>query len=491
MDGFHDLGGADVFFAGEVGEGAGDFEDAVVGAGGEVEGFHGLLKEVGGVFVELAVGADLARGHGGVGEEAGGAFEAFGLDGACGDDAFADFFGFFAAGGAGEFFVFDEGDFDMEVDAIEEGAGDALAVVFDLARIATAVAFGVAEEAAGAGIEGGDEDAFGREGKGASGAGDSDFTVFEGLAEDFEGGAAEFGEFVKEEDSVVRKGDFAGAGVGAAAEESGVGDGVVGRAKGSGDEEGFFRVEEAGDGVDLGGLDGFVFAHVGHDGGKAFGEHGLAGSGRPYHQDVVAAGDGDFEGALDVGLAFDVFEVDFVAALGAKEFLTIELEGGDGAFAGEVVIGLVEVGDGDDFDAFSDGGFGGVLGGDEDFLAAAVLGFDGDGEDAFDGADGSVEGEFAHDGEVVFVGKGGFHAVGRDGEGDRKVEGGAFFFEVGGGEIDDIDDAVAKAGGGDGRTDAHGGLANGGVGEADDDGSGLFAVAAVDFDFHFDGVHPA
>ena len=36
-----------------------------------------------------------------------------------GDHAFADLFGLFAAGGAGEFFVFDEGDFDMEVDAIK------------------------------------------------------------------------------------------------------------------------------------------------------------------------------------------------------------------------------------------------------------------------------------------------------------------------------------------------------------------------------------
>ena len=74
LDGFHDLGGADVFFAGEVGEGAGDFEDAVVGAGGEVEGFHRLFEKVGGVFVELAMGAHLAGGHGGVGEET---FDAF------------------------------------------------------------------------------------------------------------------------------------------------------------------------------------------------------------------------------------------------------------------------------------------------------------------------------------------------------------------------------------------------------------------------------
>ena len=78
------------------------------------------------------------------------------------------------------------------------------------------------------GVEGGYEDGFGGEGEGAGGAGDGDFAVFEGLAEDFEGGATEFGEFVEEEDSVVGEGDFARAGIGAAAEESGIGDGVVG-----------------------------------------------------------------------------------------------------------------------------------------------------------------------------------------------------------------------------------------------------------------------
>ena len=191
-----------------------------MGTGGEVEGFHGLFEEVGGVFVELAMGAHLAGGHGGVRELAGvcvGVFEPLGLHCTGGDDSFAYFFRFFATGGTGEFFVFDEGDFDVEVDAVKQGAGDALAVVFDLARIATAVALGVAEEAAGAGVEGGDEDAFSREGKGARRAGDGDFAVFEGLAEDFEGGSTEFGELIEEKDTVVREGDFARAGIGSSA----------------------------------------------------------------------------------------------------------------------------------------------------------------------------------------------------------------------------------------------------------------------------------
>ena len=42
LDGFEDVVGGDVIQRGEVGQGAGDFEDAVVGAGAEVEVGHGL-----------------------------------------------------------------------------------------------------------------------------------------------------------------------------------------------------------------------------------------------------------------------------------------------------------------------------------------------------------------------------------------------------------------------------------------------------------------
>jgi hypothetical protein len=151
--------------------------------------------------------------------------------------------------------------------------------------------------------------------QGSCGARYRDFAVFEGLAEDFEGGTAVFGEFVEEENAVVGEGNFARARVGAAAEEANVGDGVVGTAEGAAGDEAFARVEESGDGVDAGGLDRFLLGHVGHDGGHAFGEHGFTGAGRADHDDVVSAGSGDFEGAFDVVLAFDFVEVGGVFAV--------------------------------------------------------------------------------------------------------------------------------------------------------------------------------
>ena len=43
MDGFADVLWGDSFLPGEVGDGAGDFEDAVEGAGAELEFIHGHL----------------------------------------------------------------------------------------------------------------------------------------------------------------------------------------------------------------------------------------------------------------------------------------------------------------------------------------------------------------------------------------------------------------------------------------------------------------
>ena len=99
-----------------------------MGAGGEVHVVHGVL-EVGAAFgVELTVGFHLSGGHGAFDVGAGAFGEALGLDGAGLLDAGADGGGGFALFGGGEGFVVDEGDFDMEVDAVEEGGADVLSI---------------------------------------------------------------------------------------------------------------------------------------------------------------------------------------------------------------------------------------------------------------------------------------------------------------------------------------------------------------------------
>ena len=57
--------------------------------------------------------------------------------------------------------------------------------------------------------------------------------------------------------------------------------------------------------------------------GDAFRQHRFAGTGRPDHQDVVTAGDGHFDRALHVALAFHVAEIDIVTLVRGEEFAEI------------------------------------------------------------------------------------------------------------------------------------------------------------------------
>ena len=101
-----------------------------------------------------------------------------------------------------------------------------------------------------------------------------------------------------------------GRGIDAAADQAGVGDGVVRRAERPlGDQPGG-GIEHAGDGVDLGRLQRFVEGERREDGGQALGQHRLARAGRADHENVVAAGGGDFERALGGLLAAHILEVD-------------------------------------------------------------------------------------------------------------------------------------------------------------------------------------
>jgi hypothetical protein len=71
------------------------------------------------------------------------------LDLAGGEDAGTDFGGTFGGGVAAELFVLDGGDFDVDVDAVEERAADFADVALDHGRSTHAVAGFVVEVAAG------------------------------------------------------------------------------------------------------------------------------------------------------------------------------------------------------------------------------------------------------------------------------------------------------------------------------------------------------
>src|SRR6266403_6005447 len=91
---------------------------------------------------------DLARAHPGVAVHFGVGVETGALFFAGALDAFADCGGRFFGSGAGNVAVFNGGNFDVEIDAVEEWAGNALAITLHLDRAAATFAFQVAEVSA-------------------------------------------------------------------------------------------------------------------------------------------------------------------------------------------------------------------------------------------------------------------------------------------------------------------------------------------------------
>ena len=127
-DGLGDVHGLDLFAAGEVGDGAGYFEDAAVGTGGELQAFHGHAEHVETGGVGLGELVEHALGHHGVAVDAApppalpcreGA-EALGLDVAGLDDTLANYGTRLARLHYGELAEGHRRDFDMDVDAVED-----------------------------------------------------------------------------------------------------------------------------------------------------------------------------------------------------------------------------------------------------------------------------------------------------------------------------------------------------------------------------------
>src|SRR5690348_10442101 len=227
LDGFAEVLGLDGGGGIEVGDGAGDFKDAVVGACGKAEAGDGVFEELFAFGRDGAVFADELGSHLGVGVGLSFGSKALLLAPAGGDDAGADGGGILAGGRSAKLFVFHGGNFDVNVDAVEKRAGDFGDVALNHGRRAAAFAGGIAEVAARARVHGGGEHEARWKGDGNGGAGNGDGAVFERLAHDFEDVALEFREFIEEEHAVVAERDFAGTRNGATADEAGIADGVM------------------------------------------------------------------------------------------------------------------------------------------------------------------------------------------------------------------------------------------------------------------------
>ena len=340
----------------------------MIGAGGQPQPGAGLVQQLQIGFAQGAVPVHFAGVE--VGVDLAGAGQ---LPFAGGDDPAAHLgAGFAVAARAGaQRFAVDARHFQEHVDAVQQWLGDAAAVF--------ALLFRGAVVAPGAGIHGGDELETGGEFGLVSGPGDGDMAVFQGLAQDFQHFAVKLGQFVQKQHAVVRQGNLSGPGRGAAADQGHAGGGVVRTADDAPPPAGRVQALVA-DGGDGRRFQGFGLGHGRQDVGQAGGEHGFAGARGTAHEHGVAAGGGDFQGALAVVLAADIGQVRRV------RFVRLSAFGGgrlrrQGGVAGDFAADLQQAGCRQDARVFDQGGLGGVFPG-HDQGPARVTGLERGGEHA-------------------------------------------------------------------------------------------------------------
>ena len=145
------MGGLDFFGAGEIGDGTADFEDPAVGAGAQTQfvdrGFEQSLC----VVINGTIALDVSCAHLGIGVNVS-FLKPLQLNRARIVDPLADELRRFAGVAAGEILIADRRHFDLNVDAIEERAGDAGAIALDLQRRADAFFLRIGEKTAGHGF---------------------------------------------------------------------------------------------------------------------------------------------------------------------------------------------------------------------------------------------------------------------------------------------------------------------------------------------------
>jgi hypothetical protein len=321
--------------------------------------------------------------------------------------------------------------------------------------------------------------------EGGDGACEGDDPVLQGLAEGLQGIAAELGQLVEEEDAVVGETHFSRPGDAAAADEAGVGDRMVGRTEGTSGEEGLTGGKEAGDGIELGGLQGFVEGEGWQDGGEAAGEHGLARTRRPHQQHIVRASGRHFQRPLHVRLPAHVAELRFLLGLRGR-LLPLGPRVGRPALV-QQGDRLQQGSDRVDVDARHHRRLTCVGRGHHEPPLPRLLGADGDRQHPADRTDTAIQRQLAHDDQVRQAR--GLHLLGRShqAQGDGQVEAGALLADVGRGEIDrDPLGGEGEAGVLEGAADALAGFLDGGIGEADD-GEGIH-LGVHHVHFNGDGV---
>src|SRR5215471_10750403 len=373
----------------EVRDSASDLEDAVVAAGGETQAAHRLLEQPRSSRRRCTKAPHLAPTHAGV-HPCPGASQALALMLAGGLHAGPNRRRGLAVGHGRHL--------EVKVDPVEERAGESGQVLLPLARRADA---GIQRGAAAAAWIGrADELEAGGEGRTPRRSRDDDRAVLERLAQGIEYAHGKLGQLVEEEDAEMGQAHLAGMRDAASPDEPSSRDRVMRRAEGSLAHEPMPGREQAHHAPHGGHFDGFLQGERREDAAEAAREHGLAGSWRPDHDEVVTSRGGDFESALCPKVAAHVGEIQaLVSVRGAVQ--RSQSMRADRALPVQVLESLVNRGKRNHGDAAYHRRFLGVAGGDEKAMDAPPPAVEGDGQDAAHGLYAAVERELTEHRRVL------------------------------------------------------------------------------------------
>ena len=203
------MGFGDRFAAGEVGDGAGDAQDAVVGASREAEGVHRVLQRGVAGRVELAMVADLPRSHAAV-QLARARYQTASTESrGPGPPARASTALLVPSAGL-ERSSNGTGGTSM-CRSMRSSSGPQMRPMYFSTAMGAHLhcVLRVAQEAARARVHRGDQDEVGREGGRVGSPADGHAALFERLPERFEAAAIELGQLIEEQDAVVGERDLA------------------------------------------------------------------------------------------------------------------------------------------------------------------------------------------------------------------------------------------------------------------------------------------
>lgn len=294
LDRLGDVGGLDILISGQIGDGAGQLEDAMVGPGAEPHLLHRCFEQIGAGSIERAKLADFRRPHIGIGLQAG-AVETFALKGAGGLDALAHGLAGFAGALAAQLLKRHARHLHMNIYPVHEWAGYFFLVAFHHRDGAGALFFGIGGKTAGAGVHRANQNKVGRIGQRAGRAADRHDFVFQRLAQHFQHAVAKLRQFVQKEHAAMGQADFAGFGPASATDKAGVAHSVVRSAERPVADQRFIGGQLVGHGVDAGYVERLGDGQFGQNTGHRAGNECFARAGRPAEEQVVRPGRGHFQ----------------------------------------------------------------------------------------------------------------------------------------------------------------------------------------------------